>query len=79
MPQLPRPLVLERAAALRAAVADVRAAWLASLIGTPLRVLAERDGTGHAENFARVALPAGTAPGQILTLTPVSLCEGLLA
>ena len=53
--------------------------WLATLIGTPLSVLAERDGTGHAENFARIALPHGTAPGQIIAITPTRIVEGLLA
>ena len=33
---------------------------LASLLGRKLSVLAEADGTGHAGNFARVAVPAGT-------------------
>ena len=79
MPQLPGTVVRERAAALRAAVAATRARWLAAQIGRPLRVLAERDGTGHAENFARAALPAGTPPGAIVAITPTRLAEGLLA
>ena len=66
-------------AQLRAVVAETRAAWLASLIGTQLSVLAERDGTGHAENFARVHLPADTMPGTIVTLTPTRIDESLLA
>lgn len=79
MPQLPRDLVKARAAELRARAAARRSAWLHSLVGQPLEVLAERGGTGHAPNFAPVALPAGTAPGTIITLTPSSLQEGLLA
>jgi threonylcarbamoyladenosine tRNA methylthiotransferase MtaB len=79
MPQLPRPLVSERAAELRNAVAASRAAWLESLIGQPQTVLAERDGTGHAENFARIALPTGTTAGQMLTITPTRITEGLLS
>jgi threonylcarbamoyladenosine tRNA methylthiotransferase MtaB len=43
-----------------------------------LRVLAERDGTGHAECFARVRLPAGTEAGTILTLTPTRHADGIL-
>jgi threonylcarbamoyladenosine tRNA methylthiotransferase MtaB len=78
MPQLDPAVIRERAADLRHEVASVRQAWLASLLGTPLSVLAERDGTGHAPNFARVALPPGTVPGTILSLTPTSLHEGLL-
>ncbi|MFB0613404.1 MiaB/RimO family radical SAM methylthiotransferase [Aurantiacibacter poecillastricola] len=78
MPQLARPLIKERAADLRAAVAKTRDAWLASLVGEPLRVLTERDGTGYAENFARVDVPDGIAAGQIVTITPTHQKEGLL-
>ena len=79
MPQLPHANIAARAAELRAAGAATRTAWLRGLIGTPQRVLAERDGTGHTENFARVALPSGTAAGTLLTITPTTLNEGLLA
>ncbi|RPF72492.1 MiaB/RimO family radical SAM methylthiotransferase [Aurantiacibacter spongiae] len=78
MPQTDRTTIKARAAELRAATNEVRAAWLAGLIGTPQHVLAERDGTGHAENFARVALPAGTEPGTIFAMTPTAITQGLL-
>lgn len=78
MPQLDRSVVKARAAELRETVRDVRHNWLQSLIGQKLTVLAERDGTGHAENFARVALPQHTAPGTTLHMTPTKLEEGLL-
>ncbi|NVP29336.1 hypothetical protein, partial [Vibrio cholerae] len=71
-------VVKQRAAELRNAVASVRKPWLQSLLGKPLSVLAERDGTGYAENFARVALPQGTEPGQILTITPTAIEGNLL-
>jgi threonylcarbamoyladenosine tRNA methylthiotransferase MtaB len=79
MPQVAPATIKARAAELRAAVAEERAGWLNSLIGQPLDVLAERDGTGHAPNFARVELPAGTVPGGIVTITPIRIIEGLLA
>lgn len=79
MPQLAPAAVKTRAAELREAVAVQRSAWLATLVGKPLAVLAERDGTGHAPNFARVALPPGTRPGEIVIHTPTRLVEGLLA
>jgi threonylcarbamoyladenosine tRNA methylthiotransferase MtaB len=41
-------------------------------------VLAERDGTGYAPNFARIALPEGTPAGSIVTITPQTVEEGLL-
>ncbi len=79
MPQLAPATVKARAAELRAAVAAERDAWESTLIGTPLEVLAERDGTGHAPNFARVRLPQGAPAGQIMTITPTRIEQGLLA
>ena len=79
MPQVPIALARERAAELRAVVALTRANWLATLIGSQLSVLAERDGTGHAENFARVRLAPGIIPGTIVNVTPAQAIEGLLA
>ncbi len=78
MPQVDRNTIKSRAAELRDQVAHVRDQWLASLVGTPQRVLAEKDGTGHSENFARLALPEGTVPGTLLTLTPRTVEKGLL-
>ena len=78
MPQVAPPIVKARAAQLREAVAAERARWLESLIGQPLEVLAERDGTGHAPNFARVQLPPGTEAGTIVTVTPTRIVEGYL-
>ncbi|MBX9665253.1 MiaB/RimO family radical SAM methylthiotransferase [Novosphingobium sp.] len=78
MPQVPPPLVRERAAQVRAAVATTRARWLEGLIGATREVLAERDGTGHSPEFAPYRLPEGTAPGEIVMLTPTRIREGLL-
>jgi threonylcarbamoyladenosine tRNA methylthiotransferase MtaB len=79
MPQVDRETVKRRAGELREAIAEVRTRWLQSQIGRPLSVLAEADGTGHAENFARVRLPEGTPRGAIVTITPSAIEEGLLA
>lgn len=79
MPQTSLPVIRARAAELRAAVAAEHARWQHDLIGTPLAVLAECDGTGHAENFARVRLPDGAVPGTLVTVTPTAVREGLLA
>jgi threonylcarbamoyladenosine tRNA methylthiotransferase MtaB len=78
MPQVPGSTIKARAAELRAEVASARARWLVTLVGTPLEVLAERDGTGHAPSFARVQLAPGTAAGQIVSVTPTRIVEGLL-
>lgn len=78
MPQVARDTVRARATELRGAVAEARQSWLATLVGRPLRVLVERDGTGHAENFARVAAPPGHAAGTIATITPSRIEDTLL-
>jgi threonylcarbamoyladenosine tRNA methylthiotransferase MtaB len=78
MPQLPRDMVKARAAALRERAATRRAAWLDSLVGETLPVLAERDGTGYAPNYARVALPDGTLAGIVVDVTVRTVKEGLL-
>lgn len=71
MPQVDRAVARARAAALREANARRRADWLDAQAGDIVRVLVERDGrSGHAENFASVALTAPAAPGSI---TPVRL------
>lgn len=79
MPQVNPVDVRERAAELRAAVAQERGHWLSSLIGQPRVVLAERDGTGHSPEFASYRLPQGTEAGRLVTLTPTTIEEGLLA
>lgn len=77
MPQLGADTVVTRAAEVREVVATMRAEWLASLVGMPLRVLAERDNRGYAENYARVATP-GIAPGTIATVIPTAIEDDLL-
>ena len=78
MPQVPREVVKARAAELRARAAGCRAVWLDSLVGETLPVLAERDGTGYAPNYARIALPDGTAAGDIIAVNVREVREGLL-
>ncbi len=78
MPQIEKPVIRQRAAELREAVAKARQHWLESLVGEALSVLTESDGTGYAGNFARVKLPEGTAPGTITTVIPTQVTEGLL-
>lgn len=77
MPQLDGDTIRRRAAELRQAVAATRADWLASLVGRPLRVLAEKGGTGYAENYARVAT-GGLEPGTIGTIVPSTIEDDLL-
>jgi threonylcarbamoyladenosine tRNA methylthiotransferase MtaB len=78
MPQVVRTTIKARAAQLRAAAASQHRIWMESHIGQPLAVLAERDGTGHASDFARVRLPTSAQPGTVISVTPRALSEGLL-
>ena len=63
MPQVDPKAVRARARRLREACARRKAAWLAGLVGTTQRVLVERDGRGHAENFAPVQVRHSRASG----------------
>ena len=77
MPQLDTATIKRRAREVRSAIATMRVEWLASLVGTPLRVLAEKDGKGYAENYAHVATP-DIAPGHIATIIPTVFEDDLL-
>jgi threonylcarbamoyladenosine tRNA methylthiotransferase MtaB len=56
MPQVAPSVVKERARQLREACARRTAAWLQGMVGTRQRVLMEKGGLGHSENFAPVRL-----------------------
>ncbi|MFN3470079.1 MAG: MiaB/RimO family radical SAM methylthiotransferase [Novosphingobium sp.] len=78
MPQVDPVLVRERAAELREVAGRERARWLETLVARPAQVLAERDGTGHAPDFACYRVPPGTLAGSIVTVTPARIVEGML-
>ncbi|MET1754761.1 MiaB/RimO family radical SAM methylthiotransferase [Novosphingobium sp. RD2P27] len=78
MPQVAADVARTRASALRQAVAAQRDHWLKSLIGADLSVLVERGGTGHSPEFAPVRLPANTARGTVVSVTPARVVEGML-
>lgn len=69
MPQLPGPVVAERAARLREAAGAAHAAHLAARLGRPLTVLTERGNTGRAPDFTLVRFRRDTAPGEILSVS----------
>ncbi|WP_332817888.1 tRNA (N(6)-L-threonylcarbamoyladenosine(37)-C(2))-methylthiotransferase MtaB [Sphingopyxis sp.] len=67
MPQVGRAIARDRAARLRDANARRRHAWMEAQAGRMTNMLVERDGlTGHAENFAALALTAPAIPGSIV-------------
>ena len=65
MPQLPDPLVKERAARLRAAGEAALAAELSSRVGSETDVLIERPGIGRAEFYAAVRFAAAGDPRSV--------------
>ena len=70
MPQVAPPVVKARARRLREACAGRRTTWLERLVGTRQRVLVEKDGCGHAENFAPVRIsPPLDGEGEVVTVT----------
>jgi threonylcarbamoyladenosine tRNA methylthiotransferase MtaB len=78
MPAVDGATIRRRAAELREAIAQTRADWLAGLIGQPLSVLAERGGTGHAQNYAKVRVPESVPAGTLVRVTPARVVEGIL-
>jgi threonylcarbamoyladenosine tRNA methylthiotransferase MtaB len=65
MPQLPRALVKERAARLRAAGEAAYRRHLDATVGTRQSVLVEREGLGRTEGFTLAAIDSGK-PGEIV-------------
>ena len=81
MPQVPPAIVRERARRLRDACAGRRAAWLQGLVGTRQKVLVEKDGHGHAENFAPVKLrqsPSRRNDGEVAEVVVTAIENGTL-
>ena len=75
MPQLDRALVKERAARLREKGEAALATHLGAEVGARRRVLTERGGIGHTEQFLTVKLASPLAPGLILDL-PIAGHDG---
>ena len=69
MPQLPRGLVKERAARLRAVGQTAHRRHLEALVGSRQRLLVERDGLGRTEGFTLAALDGEAIAGAIVEAT----------
>jgi threonylcarbamoyladenosine tRNA methylthiotransferase MtaB len=76
MPQVPPAIVKTRARRLREASARRNAMWLEGMVGTTQRVLVEKDGLGHAENFAPVK--AAGAMCEIVEVKIAGVEDGML-
>ena len=68
MPQLPDPLVTERAARLRATGERALAADLSSRVGSETDVLLERPGVGRAEFYAAVEFSTSGVIGSVIRM-----------
>jgi threonylcarbamoyladenosine tRNA methylthiotransferase MtaB len=69
MPQLPRPVVKERAARLRAHGEEARTRRLDAMLGSRHVVLAEKGGIGHTPCFTPVAFEGPYVRGSLVPLT----------
>jgi threonylcarbamoyladenosine tRNA methylthiotransferase MtaB len=76
MPQVPPLIAKQRAGRLREASARRKAAWLEGMVGTTQRVLIEKNGLGHAENFAPVRAAGET--GKIVGVKIMGVENGVL-
>lgn len=75
MPQLPAPVIRERAARLRETARRVFAAFLRGHVGRRLPVLAERGGIGHTEDYAPVRLAEPYIVGSVFDVEIRSATE----
>jgi threonylcarbamoyladenosine tRNA methylthiotransferase MtaB len=66
MPQLPKPVIRDRAARLRAKGASALAARLRSLVGTEQVALVEKDNVGRTACFAPVRLNTNASAGSFV-------------
>ncbi|RFB79467.1 tRNA (N(6)-L-threonylcarbamoyladenosine(37)-C(2))-methylthiotransferase MtaB [Methylovirgula sp. 4M-Z18] len=77
MPQVPRPLIKERASRLRAQGEAAMGRHLAAQVGRTVAVLMERGGTGRMEDFTPVQVQEAQA-GELLLTQILSLRNGKL-
>jgi threonylcarbamoyladenosine tRNA methylthiotransferase MtaB len=69
MPQVERDTIRSRAAALRSAAAQRKAAWLAAFVGMTQAVLIEKPGDrGHTPDFAEIRLASTQTVGSIASI-----------
>ena len=77
MPQLPKAVVKERAARLRALGETAHAAHLERRVGTRQSVLVEREGVGRCEDFTLCRIDRGL-PGAIVSARMMGIADGSL-
>ena len=78
MPQLPRPLIKERAQLLREKGERVLETFLDGEVGKRRQMLVERAGRGHTQHFAPVRLDEATPAGTLADIKVIGKDNGLL-
>jgi len=78
MPQVPRPVVKERAARLREAAASRLSAALEGAVGTNVTLLVEDDGRGRTEHYLPAVLSDGGEAGEIVAARVTGVADGAL-
>ncbi len=78
MPQLPRPLIKQRAQRLREAGERVMERFLEAEVGKRRQILVERHGTGHTQHFAPVRLNQPAPAGTLTDITIIGRDTGWL-
>ena len=68
MPQVPKPLIRERAMRLRVAGKARLARTLDRFVGGTVAALVEKSGFGRSQHYLPVMLPRGTADGEVRTV-----------
>ena len=68
MPQVPKPLIRERAMRLRVAGKARLARTLDRFVGGTVAALVEKSGFGRSQHYLPVILPPGTADGEVRTV-----------
>lgn len=78
MPQVPKPVVRERAAQLRAAGVAARRRAFDRVVGRTVSALVEQPGIGRSEHYLPVRLPATAAEGEVRAVRIIAASDTAL-
>ena len=78
MPQVPKPIVRERAARLRKAGDLARRSAFERVVGKTVSALVERPGVGRSEHYLPVRLPVGAIEGEVRAVRIVGADDAAL-
>jgi threonylcarbamoyladenosine tRNA methylthiotransferase MtaB len=78
MPQVPKSVIRERAARLRAAGDAARRRAFERVVGKTVAALVEQPGLGRSEHYLPVRLPAGAVEGEVRAVRIMAASEAAL-